>query len=772
MCFSAHKKRIFIVAFVVGALLVQTACDRFLKGPTKDASNSDNGDTVVISLDEVSCLKKAPEKLQNFFDDEGDPKSLEAGIGCIQSSLKTFMKYTRGSQLDSYSGKELQYFFNKYLLKGSQISDDFQKEIIKLKVIAVGGTTELVTRAELNLFIQFLDVIKSEGAKLQGKMRLLFFRQDSSQVDYEQIQSLQKIAQEVAAHILAKSKVAESRYQWVDLVSFMNELNRFVGESKSLAAVLKWVPLAESVKLLFIGENAKILTQREWDYSARWVVDAYSVMLKFYYQIRSREFSAPVQWTTLIRWLDEVMVGIETSPEMKEKKILDAKAIDRLAEEIYKLKLFNTVLSVDMVKTCYREVLAHLIEGLPGGQGSAANIMGITEGHFHIIKQEYNVWKLSQTFINRLYQNNSNVTNRLMVSEALKVTPVERAKSLTEDPLNQKELVRSWSDFLALINSNRPIVYNATDKVVIGYNPQTVAFSFTGANLMNFVYLMTRLTLRGYGEHKSVDLFDNRISEAGLIQFEEDFRDVGQKIGFLDPRSPIAAKRAFKEANFFTFHGNGDDWMSPVETFEELNLMISGGRIQIDQVMVDLEKRNCLTNDLDVFGKKIVKEACFVQAFRENLKDYLDNMVWMRNFISGLSSNDFAVFYQNIMALSELDPQYRVSGRIEYTEIRTMLTILHYVESLMVLYDKDFNQKLNEQELISAVPRFDRFIEDVSPLGDYFVEDIFLYLVYKGQKPTGVSDLILFKIERAAGLGEVDQLSLVKVLGVLKKDAR
>ena len=200
--------------------------------------------------------------------------------------------------------------------------------------------------------------------------------------------------------------------------------------------------------------------------------------------------------------------------------------------------------------------------------------------------------------------------------------------------------------------------------------------------------------------------------------------------------------------------------------------MLSGGRTQVGQIMVDLGKRGCLTENIDVFGNKIAGEACFVQAFREKVRNYLDNLPWMGTFISSLNDDQFAVFYQNLAEVSRLDSQFHVNGRIEYTEIRNMTTILHYLESLMVVYDTDFNQKLSEKELIAAVPRFETFIESVSPLGDYFVEDIFLYLVYKGQRPTGVTDLVSFKLERALGLGEADKMNLIKVLGVLKKDIK
>lgn len=773
MSFRIYNRQLLFVAFAILTLLLgQTACDRFLKTSDKKGSEVE---TANVPINEIACLKKIPENLQNFLVDLGGPKPLTDGIGCVQTALKIFMKYTRGNEPDSFTGKEIQFLFNKYLLQSNQISDSFQKEIIKLKVITVGGTTERVTRAEINLFIQFLDLIQTEGLKLQGKMRLLSMLQTESQVDYAQIQALQNTVQEVAAHILAHTKVADSHYQWVDLISFVHEFHHFVGDSKQFNDLMKWVPVAESVKLLFLAEDDRPLSQKQWENSTRWVIDGYGLVLKFFYEIGPKELATPGQWRSLIRWLDEAFVAVETSPIMKEKRILDAKAMDRMIDEILKLEMFKSPLPAEILKRTYRQVLVHFIDGLPGGtrpgSGDPESVVGLTERHFRILRQEYHAWKLGQTFLNEIFQNNPVVTSKLIVTKAGRMDPTEKIKTFTEDPIYQKELLQSWIDFFGLLNSDYPIVYNDQKKLVINYQPKITPFSFAGANLMNFIYSVTRLTLRGYGDHSSKNLFNNRISQAGLIQFEKDFRELGEKIGFLDYRKLNSAQQTFVETNSFTFHGNGDDWMSPQETFEELNLLVSGGRMQVEQVMVDLEKQRCLTKDVDVFGKRFVDEVCFVRVFRENLKTYFNNMEWMGKFIAELSENNFNEFYRNLKASARLAPPNHVDGRLEYAEVRNMTAILHYIEALMAVYDKDSNNRLSKREVLSAAPRFANLIKMVSPLGDYFVEDIFLCLVYKGKKPT-LTDMLLFAGERLAGLGEVDRLNLIKVLGVLKNEMK
>lgn len=769
------RNRALSLSLLIGFLFFQTACDRFLKAPEKDTSQPEDAETIVVQTSEVSCLKEAPLQLQKYFEDVNGKANLEAGIGCVQTSLKAFMKYTRGVNGDRYTTQEVQHFFNKFLLKENKISDNFQAEILKIKVLIVGGGSEYVTRDELNRFISFLDVLKIEGAKLQGQLQVLLFKQDKSKVTAKSLSELQILTQSVAETILAKSKVSESRYQWVDLISFTNELNKFVGQSKALAEILKWVPLAEGVKNLFIGENAKLVSEQEWKYALRWSLDTFFIGLKFSYVVKGHEFDQPTEWMDLVTWMDEIFAGIEKSPVMRDRKILEVKGLDRLIHEVYQLNLFSTSLSENLAKQTYRRILVHMLDGLPGGHGDPIAVSGLTEKHFRILRAEYHNWKLIQGFLNKTYSQKTPVNMNMLRAEAKKFNGSSKVWDLTKDPTEANDLAQGWSDFNFLINLKRPIVYNDQSLVAITYNPQEIVIPFVGANLMNFMHTWTRISIRGYGEHRSGQLSANSISEGSLVQLEEDFRDLGQAIGFLDWRSPSPARRTFKEGNLFTFVGNGDGWMSFAEIYEELNLLLSGGKTEINLVMEDLAKpaNNCLIDKKDVvFNKPIANESCFYSAFRANQKNYLRNLPWMSAFLGSLTDKQYLEFYSNIMAPAYLPAPHHVNGLVEYGEMRTMTTILHYLEALMTVYDRDQNQMLSEDEVVAAEPRFHSFIASLSPLGDWFVEDIFLYLVYNGEKPTGITDLASWKAQRLLGLGQVGRLELVKVLGVLKKDAQ
>jgi hypothetical protein len=286
---------------------------------------------------------------------------------------------------------------------------------------------------------------------------------------------------------------------------------------------------------------------------------------------------------------------------------------------------------------------------------------------------------------------------------------------------------------------------------------------------LNFTRSLIRLVFNAYGDHSSSSVFDTQMPASGMVQFEEDFRDFGRAIGFLDKRQPNPAQRTFKEGNFFSYHGNGDTQLSPIEFYEQINMLITGGSFVVSDIFNDMASAKCLTADKDIFGHPIAVEDCFLKVFRKNIKTYLNHIPWMADYLSKLTDAQFKMAYTSLMKVARIDGQK--PNRIEWAEIRTVTTVLQYVESLYTIYDTNHDQMLQQKEIVAATPRFASFIQSVAKT-DSFTEDIFLYLVYVGKKPSGTMDVLKFKVKRAVTeLPDVDRLNLFNVIGVLKSES-
>lgn len=752
---------------VLTSLLVTVGCSDFLRDKRSAKSIADEK-TIKFDINE-ECLKQVPKGLQQFFADEESTKTLDPSVDCLKDSLDKFQKYARGEQKDVYTAKELQHFLNRYLLKSNQISDAFLSEVMKLKVVVVGGDRSSLTRKEFQDIYAYLDLLKIQAKSLSGSFKLLLFNKDKKQAETPELQKTLGTSEEKVLNVLTKlldqSQIVGSRYEFDDLKGFIFELDKFVGDSEALKAIIKWLPVVETAKLLFIGEHSKLVSQKEWKNALSWLNKGYFFALKYYYIIETLNLTTPSEWAILLPWTDQALDLIESSPMMREKSILQAQYLDRLIDGIWGLNLFDISMDSGIIKRVYRKAIVHMIEGQPAGKGNPNGVTGLKLEHFNIIRQEYHIWRLSQMSVNEAFTNNQALNQTGLIQELGKFDFNRAIKEIGADGIEKETLVRAWFDWLTALKQDRPVVLNKKKKVTVAYNLKGAQVHFSSLNLMNAVRSWTRLAMRGYGDHRSPHLGDSRISEQRLINLEEDFREFGRAIGFLDPRQPSPAARTFKEGNFFTFHGNGDDWLSYLETFELLNVLMSGGRNIVGEILDDLGKKGCLLPVKDIFNKPIAVEWCFKQSLKKQASVYFDNMTWMNQLISGFSLNEYDDFYEALMKLSRLpetDP-----SKVEYAEIRTAATVLQYVESLFVVYDKNGDQILSEEEVTQAFPRFKNFIIKMAK-NDWFTEDIFLFLIYEGRAPTGVGEILSFKAERLAGLGDVNKLQLIKVLSVLK----
>lgn len=757
-----------------------TACDRFLRS-SKSEQDQDARITVETTQ-ELSCMKQVPAKLKRFADDQANNADLPEAVQCLQNSLRTFMKYTTGNDANLYTGREIQHFFNRYLLKENQISDSFQAEIMKAKVIFVGGSSDTFSRAELEKLIQFLGTFGDRLQSLQGRMKLLLLRKKENEISAGEIDKTQKLVRDLVVFFLEQTKITASKYELNDLITLIQRLDDFLGENDQIQGIFKWVPLIKDVKKLFMGESANLSNMTEWKSAFLWTVDSYFAVIKFHHLVKDLKFENPNDWNILMPWLDQIFRLIENSPEMQKNKILQAGGIDAVIDQIYELKLFRSEVDRELAKKTYRKAIAYILNR-SANRDSAVEVAGLTVQNLNIISQEYHIWRLSQQFLVDTFIK----AQRLKVILNIKNIRAEFDKydfnkvidSFGVNAIEKEDLVQSWNDFRSFIFTATPVIANQDGKMRMQGNLSDQGTSLAGGNLLNSARSYVRIIMRGYADRKEKFLFQNTIPKQSFLNLEEDFREFAQKMGFIDPRNFSPAARTFTEANFLTYNGDGNELMSPTEAVQLISQMFSGGRTianelfadlgKVDEILKRKNKGNCYSGQTDIFNKPVVHEACFKAVFKVKSVNYFEAMPNTKAYISKMSPEQYELYYKTIMIPAGLE-KHR-PGMVEYAEARSIIVIMHYIESLMVVYDKNQDQVLDEKELLSAMPRFDKMIAKMSPLGNWFVEDIFLSMVYKGEKPS-IGSLLKFKAERAKGLGTVDRLNIIKVLALLKEQAK
>lgn len=776
-----------IFTVLISTLLLTTSCTDFLHGRKKNENSS-----IIEAKNEKTekCLKELKSNLDQFSDKD---------LSCIQEALDSFTSNTKGEDPNSYNETELMNYFNKLSGTSKKLDAVTLKAILKVKVFIVGGEANKLTRSEIESFKKFLDELKRQLPKIQDHYKLIFFQINTSEaVSFTQIQTAIHSFYEATIELLKLTQSKDSKLEFQDWKNIIFILSQFF-EGESFESVIKWFPLIERAKILFLGDESRFFTRSDMKINLEWIYQSYGIILQYYYKVKSLDYQSVSDWESLISWMDQIFALVPQAPVIKDKAAISLIELDRSLEEVWNLKLFKSELSIDLYKSTYRKFINKFLEA-----GKVSSGETLKKEHIDVLLKEYHVWRVVQRSLNFIFSNIepslSPETNKLKLdssanSNANLFLNLESFKSqlltvkvdtlfakLKPDANNAAYsawLNRSYFDFLHLYNQNRSIVFNQNFQLVFKYDLSQTNISFLSANLTNALRSLMRLIMMGYGNNMDINnLSNNKISEANFQKFEEDFRVFGRALGLLDPRQNNSAARTFKEANLFAYSGNGDAWLSFQELYEGFSLLLSGGRFTVNRVYQDLLQTS-KTQDLDIFGKFKIQRKAFEETLFNHIDEvdsdsetktsnitandkdeleqnketsplheyYYNNIPEMKNFLKSLNKTERHSFFQNLMYISSVSSETNssfntnaISDVVEYAEMRTAITVLQYLESLILIYDIDKDGVLQFPEAMASAKRFNYFLKslpDTAGLDDKEIANVFMYIIFKGKKPVG-----------------------------------
>ncbi len=779
----SFKRYLLILAMIFSFI----SCSKYTKSNKQDEPVKQLGEK------EVGCVKELPNQFKLYFKQESSDLLIGKSFDCINSSLYNFSKLTKGAHQNYYTPQELQKFFNNYLLTEEKIKDSFIAEIMKIKTVLVGGDVRRFTRAEIDRLSGLMSLAKTISLRHKNEVSYFLFNdqragqslRDISDVELADIGSHLQLS---VNEVLEKTEFKKTNYSMADLKSFIIELGVFLNQEAQFGKIKRYFTLVEYLKNLFLNDTSvdqsKPLSELQNQEILTWLSKALPLTVSYYYHIGKSEFADVRSWERVIQFAERGFVLLESSPLYLKNNAYSFAAIDNVINEFYVLHWKDLPFSKDVLKENYKKALYYFLDGRATVKTDPAKSTELSARHIGILKFEFQIWKMKQSFINSVLQNRLEVP-LADIKEPVKKFPFADLIQNSGFSTDEESIKRIWDYWSELFLTKRPINWGLNNKVSVYYNVGNLKTSLRGLNTVNALHSVSRIVLRGYGKNETADIENYKISEKSLAQLEVDFKVAGKELKLLDPRNFSSSARLFKEGNFFTYSGNGNEQLDYLEINELLNLLVSGGFKTAKDLRLKLQADHCeIPGSKDVFEVPIAEASCFHKTFKKNVLQMMENAPMMDQFllkiINSADQSAYNKFYDSVLAISRIDNP--VATQVEYTEYRTMISIIQYIESMMVQFDVNQNQVLSDSEIDAAAPRFKDFIAQVSPVGNFLVGDIFRYMVIYGKKP----DLITLPIyltskkanDVAAALGlpkpndlpEGTRQSLLQVLGELKKD--
>jgi hypothetical protein len=754
------------VSFVLMAnLLWLGACSDFLDEKHQEPQ------TLEIPNTKFVCLQALPEEMTEFVKGQVSESDINKGFDCAKEALLYFKNKTHGTYPDAYSMEDLRNFFGKYFLKKNNVSSEFGAQLFKLKKVVVGGSDRSITKFEIQRIVEILDILKKQAILVAPHVTTLLGKKmsptwmDVNKGTSQLHESLWTLFREV--------DLVNSDYSFNDFKKFTNGLNSFINANETFLLTDQLssdVTLVEAVKNILIGENSRLDRISDWSNAVTTVVTLYKEVLRYHYFLKENEFDTPAKLESLLLAADDALTLLEGSLPMRKLGMISFSSIDNLLDVLETRKLMPMGLSSLAVKETYKKVVLRILD--PQRRGDSRGLQGLERIHLLALKHELKIYQLHQNLIDNLPFDELGTMGFSDLKNAVGAfAPMEViTQSLTTENLEQESLMIAWDEGKGLLLNKYPAFYNSKGRQMVVGDVTPYRQSWKSLTKWNLMRALGRALLLGYGSTHSPVVSQELMTEAGLEQWYADFNRIGIDLKAFDSRSKNSGSRSFKEANFFTFKGNGDSWMDYNETFDFVSLLFSGGVSSSEFIREDILKRGCGLQGRDIFEYPLMDEACFKENLYKNFGLYFDNLPGLVKQVSTMSQSQWTEFYGNLMSAARVSDS--TGGKIETADLRTAVMMLHYAESLMSIYDVNHDGKLNIEELRAAAPRFLEFMKKVAPIkANFMVEDFFLFLVYKGKKP-GLRKYAYFQVEKAFGsLGDAGRDKILRVFKVLRDEA-
>lgn len=778
----------------IAGFLLNTGCDRFL-------SRQGTGRTQQFELktDALTCLRPVPDRIAAWLRDDLSRDDINTSFDCMRTTVKHFQVRARGTgNTESLTAEDIREYINEALPQNRQIDREFMGHLMRIKTVFLGGSADVLTRPELASILVFLDGFQQQIIGLTGKMRLILFQEEPANVTVEDLRKAEDLLGRTAQTFLEKTQLANARYDISDLHSLAQAFNNYLEKPELLRKLMLWMPFTVSLKELFLGRYVEFSSPSSWKDHIQWVTKGYGSALTFFYRIRPLKFETPEHYDEMISWMNTILDLAETSRSIREGSLLPMPEILQAVNSFVATGVLKTTLTPEDLLAVVPETIckgiANFVEGPQQRSLRCHEVQGITRTGLDIIRHEWSVWVIAQRQIHNAFKTGKTATWSRFRESMRVYRPETVLPTLFFRTTEQADLIRSYGEWKDLMEgfgwrdmvgqnlstaSQYPTLWDPSNRLIVKRVDPDEVLGFSGMTWVNVYRSLTRLVMKGFGTpppREDRSLFQYTLSRDGLERLESEFRDFGRAIKFLDPRTPNAASRTFLEASFFTPHGRGANSLNAQEVFEELNILVSAGGETSEALYRLMIANNCHLPEFDALARHYLREDCFRDVLQKHF-DILFGSVHGLRAITALKPQERKNFDDDLIKVAQPDGEAMRVGKFGFGEIRTLTTVLYYIEIVRLVYDSNRDGKLSKKEVKRAIPRFKSFIDPIiqqkikNGWGTYLyhhvlnsisTEEAFICLVFEQEDP-GFNCLTFGASNAKVGLPE-----LLKVLGLLK----
>lgn len=295
------------------------------------------------SFSGTQCISSVMPHLTDFIEGKGNEQGINATWDCFSVAMDKFRKYVRGRASDRYTSQELADFLQNNFFDPNaakkEITPALQAEIMKIKQIFLGGSTQYLTMRELEQAPQLFQTFKRLAIKLNPYMKIYVLEwtpSNGSRVDEDSrfFEQSNEVIQSVVKDLSVIIQANKSNYKLADFSVFLKELSGLYNENWSFVEKLdKFMPVVQKIKKSISGGNETTVLENEWRSFLLLGARGYIQFLRYNYFISSAPQSGTsIRLGYVARSLEDLLSVFQDLVSEKPSGIVSR-------EEIYDLLL-------------------------------------------------------------------------------------------------------------------------------------------------------------------------------------------------------------------------------------------------------------------------------------------------------------------------------------------------------------------------------------------------------------------------------------------------
>ena len=730
----------------------------------------------------LECISNFSETLDRYLNHRISEEELKEFWSCMDSALTLFEKYVDGKVEEKYRDEEVRGFLAEYF--NFHMSDDLFQSLMSLKSALLSknnpASVQFVTSQDLmkarELF-QELDILTHRlyahwptlfGKKGGASKSPAVFQVDQAFQDLEMTLSRFGLWMEVNKAQL-NTEVLTRFVESLDLqISFFN------------LDLRQWLDVFLASKELLIGSSLTV-QPGEWDLFFKVGIRVFETYTRYRYFLHGQPLTHGQgfhQVYSMVNKVERLLVEILSNQRIygaKVEKFLK-KEPGKGPEKGYSLTsrdfyyLIDTLESVELlpqgrwsgslIKSGWN-LLVHRFLMEPLGSTRSIEtavsqpLQSFGFSHLEILRAEFQDWAVTQTFINegRLIHGESGEK-----SEKLQCGQIEGAGGVNE--MRRLVLCAPWP-----LHKDREGHLNLSRRLL------NLSWTTEDLSSLNWKRALIRQLVRSYSDKPEGEGAGLTEKQLGVAYVE--LKPFLVAFGLMSKENDSFYRSLFVEASLFTPWSDGDQKLS-----------LGEGVAYLDYVLTSFRRANFLVSNMShclvaPHTSEELKASCYWEALRFQIIHHFGAMSDLSDYVRALSDSSWAEM--SIALDAALGGGSQKSGLITKSYIVRMLSLISYVETLVLRYDTNLNQLLSLGEAERSVPLFFPIFSSrwtgFSQLEEAEFSTLLSFLLKYGTVPGGGRDdkLLGFRFYHWKRLPEkrvlsAERLHIIKVLTFLKSN--